>query len=145
MLCIDIFKIGERTGTELYWFNLVHIMVVDVLVVASPGHQQPWHWLSRLGRSLSYLREDFNYMCHISAKEWHKMQIYVLFTLKNVACKGLFFIGSVDWYASICSLSLTAQPVLAIGVAGVLNTFYKYKSMLYAYSKNLWSPTSVSW
>ena len=27
-----------------------------------PGHQQPWFWLRRIGRFLSYLRKDFNYM-----------------------------------------------------------------------------------
>ena len=29
-------------------------------LLASPGHQQPWYWLCRTGRSLSYLRKDFN-------------------------------------------------------------------------------------
>ena len=43
------------------------------LLLSSPGHQQPWHWLCRIGRSLSYLRMDFNYLCHINVEEWHKM------------------------------------------------------------------------
>ena len=42
-------------------------------LLASPGHQQPWYWLRRIGRSLSYLRKDFNYLCHINVVEWHKM------------------------------------------------------------------------
>ena len=32
-------------------------------LLASPGHQQPWDWLCRIGSSLSYLRKDFNYLC----------------------------------------------------------------------------------
>ena len=40
---------------------------------SSPWHQQPWYWLSRIGRSLSYLKKDFNYLCHVNVEEWHKM------------------------------------------------------------------------
>ena len=43
-----------------------------------PGHQQPWYWPCRIGRSLSYLRKGFKYLCHINVEEWHKMWIYVL-------------------------------------------------------------------
>ena len=39
----------------------------------SPGHQQPWYWLYRMCRSFSYLREDFEYLCHINVDKWHKM------------------------------------------------------------------------
>ena len=46
-------------------------------LLASPGHRQPWYWLFRIGRSMSYLRKDFNYLCHINVIEWHKMSIYV--------------------------------------------------------------------
>ena len=38
-----------------------------------PGHQQPWYWLYRICRSLSYLRKDFKYLCPINVEEWHKM------------------------------------------------------------------------
>ena len=42
-------------------------------LLASPGHQQPWCWLCRIGRFLSYLRKDFNYLPHINVEKWHKM------------------------------------------------------------------------
>ena len=42
-------------------------------LLASPGHQQPWYWLCRIGRSLSYSRRSFNYLSLISVEEWHKM------------------------------------------------------------------------
>ena len=38
-----------------------------------PGHQQPWYWLCRIGRSLSYSKRNFNYLCLINVDEWHKM------------------------------------------------------------------------
>ena len=56
---------------------------------ASPGHQHQWYWLRRMGKFVSYLRTDFNYMCHVNVEEWYKMQRYVLFPLKDLARKGL--------------------------------------------------------
>ena len=44
---------------------------------ASPGHQQPWYWLCRICRPLSYLRKYSNYLCHINVKEWHSMLVHV--------------------------------------------------------------------
>ena len=46
-------------------------------LLASPGDQSPWYWPCGVGRSVSYLRKDFNYQCHIKVEEWHKMFIYV--------------------------------------------------------------------
>ena len=42
-------------------------------LLTSPGHQQPWYWLCRIGRFLSYLRKDFNYVHRINVKKWQKM------------------------------------------------------------------------
>ena len=42
-------------------------------LLASPGHQQPWYWLYRIDRSLSYSRRNVNYLCLISVEEWQKM------------------------------------------------------------------------
>ena len=58
-------------------------------LLVSPGHQQPWYWLYRIGRSLSYSRRNFNYLCLISVEEWHKMQIYVYVISEKIAHKGL--------------------------------------------------------
>ena len=38
-------------------------------LLALPGHQHAWYWVYRKGRSLFYMRKDFNYLCHVSAKE----------------------------------------------------------------------------
>ena len=37
-------------------------------LLTSPGHQQPWYWLCRICKSLSYLRKDFKYLCHINVE-----------------------------------------------------------------------------
>ena len=42
-------------------------------LLTSPGHQQPWYWLCRIGRFLSYLRKDFNYLRRTNVEKWHKM------------------------------------------------------------------------
>ena len=46
-------------------------------LLTSPGHQQPWYWLCKIGRSSSYSRRNFSYLCRIGMEEWHKMQIFV--------------------------------------------------------------------
>ena len=42
-------------------------------LLTSPGHQQPWYWLCRIGRFLSCLRKDFNYLHRINVEKYHKM------------------------------------------------------------------------
>ena len=59
-------------------------------LLTSPTHQQPWYWLHRICRSLSYLRKNFKYLCHISM--WRndiECKYTFMFTLKNLAHKGL--------------------------------------------------------
>ena len=73
-----------------------------------PGPQQPWCWLCRIGRSLSYLKRDFNYLCHVNVEEWHKMYISVFSPLKNFACKGSMIIFSCLYdptYGKLCHAS----------------------------------------
>ena len=58
-------------------------------LLVSPGHQQPWYWLYRMGRSLSCLRK-ISTSCDISMwKNDMKCKYIFLFPLKNLACKGL--------------------------------------------------------
>ena len=42
-------------------------------LLASPGHQYPWYWPCRIGRSIPYWREYFTYLCHVNMEECHKM------------------------------------------------------------------------
>ena len=46
-------------------------------LLTSPGHQQPWYWLCRIGIFLSYLRKDFNYLRRINVEKLQKILIYV--------------------------------------------------------------------
>ena len=51
-------------------------------LLTSPGHQQPWYWLSRICRSWSYLMKDFNYRCHINVRN-------------DIICKYMLFVCSI--------------------------------------------------
>ena len=42
-------------------------------LLTSPGHQQSWYFLCRIGRFLSYLRKDLNYLWYINMEKWHKL------------------------------------------------------------------------
>ena len=44
-------------------------------LLTSPGHQQPWYWLCKIGRFLSYLRKDFNYLRSINVEKWQNVNI----------------------------------------------------------------------
>ena len=62
-------------------------------LLASPGHQQPWYWSCRIGRSLSYSGRNFNYLCQLPVLlVWRndiKCKYMFMFSLKNLARKGL--------------------------------------------------------
>ena len=111
---------------------------------ASPGHQQPWYWLSRIGRSLSYLRKDFNYLCHINGEELHKMSIYVMFPLKNLAGNKKRFLPhhhDHDWSAAHASGCLQTRfcssqqwlplPPLHLSCAEWNKTYHKTRKNIY--------------
>ena len=57
--------------------------------LALPGHQHPWYWPDRLGKFLSYLRKDFNYLSHVNVEEWYKMQIYVFVPSKKFSTQKI--------------------------------------------------------
>ena len=61
--------------TELIRFNLVNIIIADAL--ATQGKHRHPYWLCRIGKFLSYLTKNFNYLNHVNVDEWHKMWIYV--------------------------------------------------------------------
>ena len=64
----DAFTSGThlRLGPDWSWLLMPWLLV-------SPGHQQPWYWLCRIGRSLSYISKDFNHLCHVNVGQWHEM------------------------------------------------------------------------
>ena len=59
---------SARTSS-IQWLLMPWLLVV-------PGHQQKWHWLSRInGGPLSSMRSDFNNLCLLSIEKWLKIQI----------------------------------------------------------------------
>ena len=59
---------------------------------ALPGHQQPWYWLCKLGRSLSYMRKHFNFLYQFIMSMWKNDgngKFIFIFLLKNLAHEEL--------------------------------------------------------
>ena len=72
----DLLTLNVRGSSYLSLTRSISWLLMPWLLTL-PGHQQPWYWLYRMCRSLSYLRKDFKYLCQINVEEWHKMQINV--------------------------------------------------------------------
>ena len=69
-------------------------------LLTSPGHQQPWYWLCKMGRSFSSKRKNFNYLLHLIVEKWSKKQTY-----------GFIII---DWFISSSIENLSKERVRAI-------------------------------
>ena len=103
-------------------------------LLASPGHQQPWYWLCRICRSLSYSKRNFNYLCLISVEKWHRIWIYFYVLSEKIARKGLTCVqyritGTKHFLAQLCSRhSITPNEWHAIFPTSKLCAFYfQYK------------------
>ena len=72
-------------------------------LLASPGHQQPWYWLCKLGRSLSFTWGRISITCAISVRRKHRNCKYMfMFLLKKIARKEL----NTDAPSGICKLRI---------------------------------------
>ena len=45
------------------------------LLRMSPGQQQPWHWIYRINESMSSIRKDIYFLCHLSVEKWSIIEI----------------------------------------------------------------------
>ena len=68
----DALTLNVRWPSYLGLTRSISWLLMSWLLV-SPGHQQPWYWLCRMGRSLSFLMKDFNHLCHINMEERQNM------------------------------------------------------------------------
>ena len=65
-------------------------------LLASAGHQHPCYWPCRIGRSLPYLGNDFNYLCQVDSEKCHKKSKYMcVCPLKNLLIKHIFTINLI--------------------------------------------------
>ena len=55
-------------------------------LLASPGHQHPRYWLSRIDKFLSYMRKDFNCLYHVSVEEWYYKLFFVVVFFSYEKC-----------------------------------------------------------
>ena len=73
---------------------------------ALPGHQQPWYWLCRINRSLSFMGKEFNYLHNLIITirfpilEWWHLYLYWIRT------QAMFQLGDDKGPCSSCCCSL---------------------------------------
>ena len=101
-------------------------------LLTTPGHQQPWYWLCRIGRFLFYFREDFKYLRRINVEKWHKCKHMFMFPLKNSARKGLRSSNNI-WYHASWSTLLQVMACPLFGTEPLRET------MLIFVNGSLWS------
>ena len=74
-LYLNLWNYISAFQCNMFWKMLVNIMTLDALALWSPGHQQQWvlwHWWYWLTGSLSYMRKDLHYLCHLCFEQWQK-------------------------------------------------------------------------
>ena len=69
-------------------------MVADALAPCVARSSAPMI-LCKMGKSLSSIRSDFNYLCHISMEKWY-CKYTSMILLKNLACKVLLISVPID-------------------------------------------------
>ena len=124
-------------------------------LLVSPGHQQPWYWLCKLGRFLSYMwRNDKNYKCmfmfllkKLARKKWNAVWLlltqakehhhwYCLFTmgwnwniiLPTVSWWHVFFL--YDSFQDLIIMKQSVEQPFHISmefIAGHLCWFFKVR------------------
>ena len=69
-----LFTLNVRGPSYLGLTRSISWLLMPWLLTSS-GHQQPWYWLCRKGRLLSYFRKEFNYLRHIQG--WVQIRIRI--------------------------------------------------------------------
>ena len=72
-ICFPILLTLNVRGPIYLGFTSSISLLLMPWLLASPWHQQPWYWLCIIGRFMSYLRNDFNYLRRINVEKLHKM------------------------------------------------------------------------
>ena len=70
-------------------------------VLVLPGHQQSWYWLHRINRSLSFMRKDFNNLCHLNNE---LKLLYILEIIYKITSKILLGLSSSQWVMEVLVL-----------------------------------------
>ena len=119
-------------------------------ILASPGHQQPWYWLCRIGGSLSSLRKYFNFLCHTNMEEWQKCKYTFLLPLKKIAHKRLIINHPLNYmyrkyldfrfmfnaYKGMSSL-YSMHVIIKCQFLSFIKLWYlKFRQLLYANQRN---------
>ena len=140
----DALTLNVRGPSYLCFTRSISWLLMPWLLM-SPGHQQQWYWLCRIGRSLSYLRKDFNYQCHINVEECIKCKYMYLFPLKNLEHNGLMQSNPMDVSSSVP----TMPHIMIISVNSLLpsDTIWRRVNLgiISVWAKPLSKPMLTSW
>ena len=69
---------GNPCGIEarIFWENLTILWLQMPWLLPLLSHQHSWYCVCMINKSLSSLRKNFSYLCHLSAELWQQIQIW---------------------------------------------------------------------
>ena len=121
--------------------NSVQYSSRSTYLLPSSGHQHPWYGLCRIGKFLSYLRKNFNYLCHVNFDKWYKIK-HMLFLLKNLAHKTvkptLFHFSYGE-----CSHQRLIMPIADLLGANYANPLLRADRWRYRQHIKIWGNNSL--
>ena len=89
-----IFRIDKKNHSTFYWacyyLSVQGLKLMKKAPDSMSNQHIGRHGIDYLGRSLSSMKKDFNYLCHFSVEEWCKIYVHV-FIFPKIICmkKGL--------------------------------------------------------
>ena len=74
-----------------YWtYEMITINLRELSIISDTFQvKHSWSWLCRIGKILSYMRKDFNYLYHVSVAELYNWRHIFMYTMNNLVHKEL--------------------------------------------------------
>ena len=100
-------------------WSLIHGLRWSGLIKAEPGdarssHQLSWYWLCRC---LASMKEDFNYLPHLSVEKWKCKWISFMFPKINSALQGLNLAPSSGFLCILSIHPITFHSIIFFAVS----------------------------
>ena len=88
-------------GNPIISLKKVIIMVAYALAPCVARTSAPWYWLCRIGKFVSHMEKDSNYLCHVSVEERLTLWIYFYSSCEKLSTQmvnGKLEGTFVKWY-----------------------------------------------
>ena len=105
-------------------------------LLASPGHQQPWYWLCMISRSLSFIRIDRKYLCHLSVQEWVEIKTKIFMFSENESS-----MRRVKLHVYCVLTIITIECKTNSRCINLWESLYKFFTSVYTYLCNFYART----